>query len=124
MLLIVLALLYCLGHAIVARVLGEHDTRVEHDAMSVLRPDQAAVVDDDGAVIPARFREEVSLVLFSRHSGRVTSSVLCPVMLLMTHALPLAVAVNQALDCGPPRHHSAFKRRARESGQQLRRPPR
>ena len=39
------------GHVIVDRVLGEHDARDDDDAMPVVRPDHAAVIDDDHVFI-------------------------------------------------------------------------
>jgi hypothetical protein len=57
------------GQPIVNGVLGEHDARHEDDAMRVVRPDQAAVVDHDHLLVAARAEEEIWLRWVSRHGG-------------------------------------------------------
>ena len=51
------------------RVLSEHDPCDENNPMAVLRPEHTPVLDDDRLLVSARSREEVLLVLGSRHGG-------------------------------------------------------
>lgn len=59
------------GHAVAPCVLGDHDPRNDHNAMSVVRHQETARIDDRCAIRRADFREEIPLPRYLTHGGTI-----------------------------------------------------